>query len=69
MTKPGNIYVEPHENGGFAVKREGAKRASAVLPTQKEAIARAKELEPDKKPSVARVRNVSGGSPDKFRST
>ena len=67
MTKPGNIYVEPRDEGGYSVKREGAKRASAVLPTQKEAIARARELEPGKQPNVARVRNVSGRGPDKFR--
>lgn len=67
MSKPGNVYVEPHEGGGYSVKREGAKRASAVLPTQKEAIARARELQPDKKPNVARVRETPGGDPDKFR--
>ena len=69
MKKPGNIYVEPHDGGGFAVKREGAKRASAVKPTQKEAIVRAKEIAPDKKPNVARVRNAHGGGPDQFRKT
>ncbi|MBE7198939.1 MAG: DUF2188 domain-containing protein [Parafilimonas terrae] len=69
MSKPGNIYVEPREEGDFAVRREHSKRASAVLPTQREAIARAKELEPDKKPNVARVRNTKAGGPDQFRKT
>ncbi len=67
MKKSGNIYVEPHNGGGFSVKREGAKRASAVKPTQTEAIARAKELAGDKKPVVARVRNLRGAGPDQFR--
>lgn len=67
MTKPGNIYVEPREEGDYAVRREGSKRASDVLPTQKEAIARARELEPEKRPNVARVRRRSGGGPDQFR--
>jgi uncharacterized protein YdaT len=67
MSKPGNIYVEPREQGDYAVRREGSKRASDVLPTQKAAIGRARELEPDKKPNVARVRNTSVGGPDQFR--
>ncbi|WP_027172434.1 DUF2188 domain-containing protein [Methylobacterium sp. 10] len=69
MSKPGNIYVEPREQGDYAVRREGSKRASDVLPTQKTAIDRARELEPDKKPNVARVRNTSAGGPDQFRKT
>lgn len=67
MNKPGNIYVEPREQGDYAVRREGSKRASDVLPTQKAAIERARELEPDKRPNVARVRNVEAGGPNKFR--
>lgn len=69
MRKPGNIYVEPREHGDYAVRREGSKRASDVLPTQKAAIDRARQLEPDKKPNVARVRNTSAGGPDQFRKT
>lgn len=69
MTKPGNIYVEPRDQGDYAVRREGSKRASDVLPTQKAAIERARELEPDKKPNVARVRNTSVCGPDQFRKT
>ena len=69
MTKPGNIYVEPRDQGDYAVRREGSRRASDVLPTQKAAIERARELEPDKKPNVARVRNTSAGGPDQFRKT
>ncbi|MCJ2088530.1 DUF2188 domain-containing protein [Methylobacterium sp. E-005] len=69
MSKPGNIYVEPREQGDYAVRREGSKRASDVLPTQKAAIERARELEPDKKPNVAQVQNTSVGGPDQFRKT
>lgn len=67
MSKPDHIYVEPREQGGYAVRREGSKRASDVLPTQKQAIERARQLEPEKRPNVARVRNTAGGGPDKFR--
>ncbi|MFC7662235.1 DUF2188 domain-containing protein [Methylorubrum suomiense] len=51
------------------MRREGSKRASDVLPTQKAAIERARELEPDKKPNVARVRNTKAGGPNQFRTT
>lgn len=67
MAKEG-LYVEPRDQGDFAVRREGAKRASATAPTQKEAIARAKELEPGGEIHVARVRK-GGDGPDKFRKT
>jgi hypothetical protein len=41
-------------------------RASAVEPTQREAIARAKELN-SKATMVERVRNTTGGHRDKWR--
>ncbi|MBW8721197.1 MAG: DUF2188 domain-containing protein [Polaromonas sp.] len=41
MTKK-DIHVVPH-NDGWATKKEGAKRAGVVLPTQKEVIERATE--------------------------
>jgi hypothetical protein len=41
--------------------------ASAVEPTQKEAINRARELNPDAAIHVERVRNTDAGSPDKWR--
>lgn len=67
MSKLGNIYVEPREQGDYAVRREGSKRASDVLPTQKQAIERARELEPEKRPNVARVRKTEAGGPNRFR--
>ncbi|MGN6210399.1 DUF2188 domain-containing protein [Asticcacaulis sp.] len=65
MSKQG-LYIEPREQGDYAVRREDSKRASATAPTQKEAIARARELEPDAEIHVARVRGAGDG-PDKFR--
>ena len=65
MSKQG-LYIEPREQGDYAVRREDSKRASATAPTQKAAIARARELEPDAEIHVARVRGVGDG-PDKFR--
>lgn len=61
-----NLYIERHENG-FAVLRPNAERASAVLPTQAEAIERAREIEPDATIHVERVRNTEVGHPDKWR--
>lgn len=40
------IYVERRPEGDYAVRRPDAERASAVEPTQKEAIDRARELNP-----------------------
>ena len=65
MSKQG-IYVEQRESGDFAVRRENSERASAVKPTQAEAIVRAKELANGGDVHVERVRNVGEGR-DKFR--
>jgi uncharacterized protein YdaT len=61
------IYVERREEGDYAVRRAGSKRASDILPTQHEAIERARELSPDSRPHVERVRRMPNGSPDKWR--
>jgi uncharacterized protein YdaT len=66
MSKTDGYYVEQRKQGDFAVRRENAKRASDVFPTQQEAIARAKELAPHGEVHVERVRNVGDGR-DKFR--
>ena len=60
------LFVEKREPGDFVVRKPGSERASAVLPTQKEAIAKAKEFGAAH-PDVERVRNTKGGSPDKWR--
>jgi hypothetical protein len=59
------IYVEQREEGRYAVRRPGAQRASAVEPTQAEAISRAKEIAPDAKSHIERVRDTSAGGRDK----
>jgi pyridoxine/pyridoxamine 5'-phosphate oxidase len=61
------LYVERRPKGDYAVRRPDSSRASAVLPTQREAIARAKELNPKATPMVERVRNTTEGHPDKWR--
>jgi hypothetical protein len=61
------LYVERRPEGDFAVKHAHAKRASAVTPTQAEAIEVARELNPGHAPDVARVRHTSKGKPDQWR--
>ena len=65
---PNHIYIERRDDGKYAVKREGAERASAITDTQKEAIERAKEISPGTNPDVERVRKTQVGGPDKWRS-
>ena len=67
MANEDQLYVEQRPEGDYAVRRGNSERASAVLPTQKEAIERARELNPGKAPLVERVRRVPGGKPDKWR--
>lgn len=62
-----NLFIEQREQGDYAVRRPGSERASAVAPTQAEAIQRARELDPEAAIHVERVRNTSIGSPDKWR--
>jgi uncharacterized protein YdaT len=61
------IYVERRPQGDYAVRREGSAKASAVEPTQSEAIERARELNPGVAPHVERVRDTKVGSRDKWR--
>lgn len=61
------LFIEQREQGDYAVRRGNAERASAVLPTQAQAIERAREMNPGKAPLVERVRNTSGGHRDKWR--
>ncbi len=67
MANKNQLYVERRDQGDYAVRRANSARASAVLPTQGEAIERAKELNPNGRPVVERVRNTVAGSPDKWR--
>lgn len=61
------IYVERRPEGDYAVRRAGADRASAVEPTQAQAIERAREMNPGVAPHVERVRDTSVGGRDKWR--
>jgi hypothetical protein len=61
------LFVERRPQGDYAVRRGDSERASAVLPTQAEAIERARELNPNKAPLVERVRDTAEGSRDKWR--
>jgi hypothetical protein len=67
MTKKDQLFVERRPEGDYAVRRGDAERASAVLPTQSEAIDKARELNPGHAPLVERVRYTSNGKPDKWR--
>jgi hypothetical protein len=66
MSTGKQYYVEPSPKGGFAVRAEGATKASAILPIQKEATERAGALNLDRKPHVAPVRHTGKGHPDQF---
>jgi len=61
------LFVERRPEGDYAVRRGNSERASAVLPTQAEAIERARELNPNRTPLVERVRHTGEGNPDKWR--
>ncbi len=61
------LFVERRPEGEYAVRRPNSERASAVLPTQRQAIQRAEELNPGHSPDVERVRNTSRGGRDQWR--
>lgn len=61
------LYVERRDSGEYAVRRGGADRASAVEPTQREAIDRAHQIAPKAPVHVERVRNTDVGGRDKWR--
>jgi hypothetical protein len=62
-----NLFVERRPEGDYAVRKPNLERASAVLPTQGEAIDRARALKPNAAIHVERVRHTGNGSPDKWR--
>lgn len=59
--------VERRDDGTYAVKRVGKKKASAVTATQTEAIARARALEPGAGPIVKRERKSPEGKRGTWR--
>jgi hypothetical protein len=62
-----NLFIERRDRGDYAVRRPNSERASAVLPTQADAIARARQLNPDAAIHVERVRHTTQGGPDQWR--
>lgn len=60
------MFIERRpKEGDFAVRKPDSERASAILPTQREAIDWARERGGDV--FVERVRETNRGSPDKWR--
>jgi hypothetical protein len=60
-------FIEQRAQGDFAIRKPKSQRASAVAPTQKKAVALARKMNPEAAIFVERVRDVKGGSPDKWR--
>lgn len=67
MSDKDRIYIERRDEGDYAVRKEDSKKASAVAPTQKEAIEIAREMNPGIAPDVERVRHTNRGKPDQWR--
>lgn len=61
------IYVEQRPGRDYAVRRPGSTRASAVEPTQAQAIERARQIAPSAAVHVERVRHTTNGKPDQWR--
>jgi uncharacterized protein YdaT len=61
------MYIERREQGDYAIRRPGSERASAILPTQSEAIDRAREMNPGAAVHVERVRDTYVGGRDRWR--
>jgi pyridoxine/pyridoxamine 5'-phosphate oxidase len=66
MSHDDRLFVERRDQGDYAVRRPDSERASAVAPTQAEAIKRAQEME-HREILVERVRYTDRGKPDKWR--
>lgn len=63
--KKGDVYIEKRQQEkDFVVRRKGAERASAVAPTQAQAIKVAQKMFPGVKPDVSRVKYTNKGKPD-----
>ncbi|MGH7706916.1 MAG: DUF2188 domain-containing protein [Candidatus Dormibacteria bacterium] len=62
-----SFFIERRPDGDYAIRKPNSGRASAVAPTQAEAIARARRMNSDATLHVERVRNTDVGSRDKWR--
>lgn len=65
--KKHELYVERRPEGDYAVRRGGSERASAIAPTQKDAIEKAEKLDPTAAVHVERVRDTKVGGTDRWR--
>ena len=61
------VFVERRPEGDYAVRKPDSARASAIAPTQKEAIDIAKKINPGIAPHVERIRDTKVGGRDKWR--
>ena len=61
------FFIEQRPEGDYAVRKPDSERASAVAPTQAEAIEKARELNPNATIEVERVRNTETGGRDQWR--
>ena len=60
MTKPNSRIVQRHDDGGWEVCKPGASRASAVEPTQTEAIQRARDILENDGGGELKIRSARG---------
>jgi hypothetical protein len=61
------FFIERRDEGDYAVRKPNSERASAVAPTQAEAIEIARRMNPDATIHVERVRETPKGKPDHWR--
>jgi hypothetical protein len=59
-------FIERRDDGQYKVLKPSAERASAIAPTQADAISRARAMNPEATIHIERVRNVGPGR-DKWR--
>jgi Uncharacterized protein conserved in bacteria (DUF2188) len=67
MSNDKQVYIERREQGDYAIRKGGSKRASTTALTQAKAVAKAEKMFPDHKPHIERVRNTKKGGRDKWR--
>lgn len=61
------FFIERRDQSDYAIRKPDSERASAILPTQAEAIERAREMNPEATIHVERVRDTDAGGRDKWR--
>lgn len=61
-------FIEGNDNGSFAVRAKGSKRAPTLFNTEKQAILAAKQFNSQDPPDAERVRNMKRFARDQWRS-